>query len=88
MAALALYFAHFTLHGDRGLKALGHLRAQVEAKEVALGQIRQQREQLEARVHALQPGSIDGDLLEERARVVLGYTRPDEVLILEEELPQ
>ena len=41
-----------------------------------------EREQLEAKVIKLRPGSIDPDLLEERARTVLGYARPDEHIVI------
>lgn len=40
------------------------------------------RSQLEAHVVKLRPSSIDPDLLEERARYVLGYVHPDESVLL------
>ena len=41
-----------------------------------------ERARLALRVRLLNPGSLDPDLLEERAHAVLGYGRGDEVMIL------
>ena len=40
------------------------------------------RTALEYNVQRLRPNSIDPDLLEERARYVLGYVHPDETILL------
>ena len=42
----------------------------------------EKRQDLESRVVKLRPGSLDPDLLEERARYVLGYVHPDETVLL------
>lgn len=44
--------------------------------------LHKQRQALENKVTMLRPGSIDPDLLEERARVVLGYQHPDEIMVI------
>ena len=44
--------------------------------------LNEQKTQLEHRVGLLRPNSLDPDLLEERARVVLNYARDDEMLVL------
>lgn len=41
------------------------------------------RLELESKVVSLRPGSIEYDLLEERARYVLGYIHPDDQMLLE-----
>lgn len=78
---LASYFAFAAVRGDYGVAA----RAQVEAETRAL---QAERDALSAalaatrvRVAGLSDGSLDADLLGERVRDVLGYMRPDEVLL-------
>jgi cell division protein FtsB len=41
-----------------------------------------QRAELERKVKLLRPDSLDPDMLEERAREVLNYTREDEVVVM------
>lgn len=44
--------------------------------------LHKQRQTLENKVAMLRPGSIDPDLLEERARIMLGYQHPDELVVM------
>lgn len=44
----------------------------------------EQRQSLENKVAMLRPGSIDPDLLEERARAVLGYQHIDEYVLIQQ----
>lgn len=75
------YFTYHIFQGDRGI--IAYLRLQqivaVHEKERAVQQTL--REQLERRVYLLRPDSLDVDLLEERARAVLNYAHPDEIVI-------
>lgn len=79
---LTVYFAYHIGMGERSHFRLMSLENQsvkiTEQYENTLAK----REQLEARVIKLRPGSIDPDLLEERARIVLGYARPDEHVVI------
>jgi cell division protein FtsB len=80
-ACAALYFVYHAVQGERGVLAWVRLQndlAVVEAKREALAE---ERKELEHRVELLRPDSLDPDLLEERARATLNYTRPDEVVI-------
>ncbi len=77
------YFAYHAVHGDRGLIAWWNIKEQVAAANDALAQSRAERERLEKRVRLLNPGSLDPDMLEERARVMLNYGYADELVILE-----
>ncbi|WP_210163346.1 FtsB family cell division protein [Niveispirillum irakense] len=76
------YFAYHTVHGDRGLVALTHLQNEVAEAQATLTQVRGEREELERRANLLRPDHLDPDLLEERARAVLNYSHPDELIIL------
>ena len=53
---------------------------------IDLRAVRAEQEALERNVELMRPTSLDRDMLEERARVVLNYTRPDEVVIMRDEL--
>lgn len=82
LAALAsLYFAFAAVQGPSGLMRRIQLQAETE-------QLRSDRDTLQAEVdrmknltHRLSDDYLDIDLLDERAREVLGLMRPDEVII-------
>ena len=77
------YFAYHGVHGDRGLIAWWKVKQRVVAAKEALVLSENEREKLERRVRLLNPGSLDPDMLEERARVMLNYGYADELVILE-----
>ena len=77
------YFAWYAINGERGMEALRHLRAEIAVAEQVLAEARAEREWLERRAQSLRPQTLDPDMLEERARIMLHWTRPDEVIILE-----
>lgn len=79
---LCLYFSYHIVFGHRSILALNNLNTQIE-KTVAKGDIViSEREQLEGMVMAMRPDSMNSDLIEERARVILGYIRADEMQVL------
>ena len=80
-AGLALYFAHAAVQGDHGV----FRRVEVEARTAEL---RDKLAAVEAAVDArgnlvrrLSDDYLDLDLLDERARAVLGYVREGEVVL-------
>lgn len=79
------YFAYHVVHGDRGLIAWWNIKQRVAAAEGVLAAVREQRERLEHRVQLMEPDSLDPDLLEERARLMLNYGYPNDIVILEKE---
>ena len=79
---LCVYFSWHVIAGERSILRLMSLERQIAKAETQIETTRHARETLEARVIKLRPGSIDPDLLEERARIVLGYTRPDEHIVI------
>ena len=78
---LALYFSYHIGFGERSYWRLRTLETSVEHLSVDYGQLNSERLALEGRVSRLRPGSLDPDMLEERARYVLGYVRADETVI-------
>ena len=77
------YFAYHGVHGDRGLIAWWKVKQRVVAAKEALVLSENEREKLERRVRLLNPGSLDPDMLEERARVMLNYGHTDDLVIRE-----
>jgi len=79
---LTIYFAWHIVAGERSIFRLVTVNHLVEKVATDYDLEQAKRVQLEAKVVKLRPGSIDPDLLEERARVVLGYARPDEHIVI------
>ncbi len=77
------YFAYHGVHGDRGLIAWWKIKQRVSAAKESLVLSENEREKLEKRVRLLNPGSLDLDMLEERARLMLNYGHTDDLVILE-----
>jgi len=82
---LAFYFLFHVFHGDRGLLAWIKLKKAVARAETTAAQTSDQKNYLENRVRLLNPESLDPDMLEERARLMLNYGHNDEVVILDPE---
>lgn len=79
---LCVYFSYHIVMGERSTFRYASLERAITRTTTEYEQTKAKREQLEARVIKLRPGSIDPDLLEERARTVLGYARADEHVVI------
>ena len=77
------YFAFHVVHCDRGLIAWWDIKQRVAAAKQTLAVAHAERETLERRVRLMNPGSLDSDMLEERARLMLNYGYPNDIIILE-----
>lgn len=78
---LVAYFAYHAVEGDRGIRAWQWLDGEIaEAREVR-DRLAGEQGALEQRVAMLRPDSLDSDLLEERARLVLGFVPADAVIL-------
>ncbi len=80
---LFAYFGYHLLHGDRGYFANKGLQIKLTQVEQKLKDRQEERLALENRVRLMRPDSLDLDLLDERARVVLGFVKPQERVILQ-----
>jgi len=69
------------LEGSRGLGALDAAEARADRLEEELAALRAERRAAENRVRRLRRDYLDLELLDERARAVLGLVRPDEIVI-------
>ena len=78
---LVAYFTYHMIQGDRGLIAMNRLELAIDNAQQALTKSEAERARLEAKVAALRPDSLDLDMLDERAREVLGLVRQDELVV-------
>jgi cell division protein FtsB len=76
-----VYFIFHSVEGDRGLLAYWSMQDRVGEIVKLRDDIKARRELLEQRVKALRPGSLDPDLLDERARTMLDMANRDDVII-------
>ncbi len=83
---LLIYFVYHIFQGERGLFSWIRLQQKIAEDEKVLADLQSQREVLERQVNLLLPDSLDQDMLEERARIILNFARPDEVVIYNETL--
>ncbi len=79
---LFVYFSYHLIQGERSLLRYLTLEKSIASLEDKSEKLAKEHESLETKVAMLRPGSINKDLLEERARIVLGFRRPGEVDVL------
>jgi cell division protein FtsB len=83
IAALLIgYFGVNAYTGNHGLKAKKDLDQQIAELTEELGRLKLERAQWERRVVLLKSDSLDPDMLDERARVLLHYVHPRDLTIL------
>lgn len=80
---LFFYFSFYTINGERGLLKYMYLSKEIGYAKKIAAQYSSQKEKLEAKVRLLSSSSLDLDLLDERARVVLNFAAGDEFVILD-----
>lgn len=83
LTGILLYSAVVSDTGYRSLAALEKERAE---KAAQLDELEARRLELEKRADLLNSKSLDPDLLDERIRAVLGYSREGDVVISRREL--
>ncbi|MFO7855908.1 MAG: septum formation initiator family protein [Paracoccaceae bacterium] len=75
------YFAYAALQGDRGLVEQVRLTREEAELSRRLDALKAERARMETLTLGLSDRRLDLDLLDERARAVLGFIRDDEVVI-------
>jgi cell division protein FtsB len=81
LAVLVLFYLCFhAVSGERGVVALFKESRKLEELKAELAEVVAERETLDAKVHGLSSNSLDLDLLDERARLVLGMAGKNEVV--------
>jgi cell division protein FtsB len=81
----ALFIGYFGLNaftGNHGLRAQKDLDQQLAAMQAELRQLKAERGLWERRVALLRSDKLDPDMLDERARALLGYVDPRDLTLL------
>ncbi len=78
------YFSFHAVQGDRGFMSWLKLSKNLEIAKISLKEITKERIELEKRVSLLHPESLDPDMLEERARIMLNYGHIDDIVALDQ----
>lgn len=81
MGAFGLYCAFYMLFGPHGFLALKRLETRYLAAKHEYQLLKDQRESLESDVKLMRPTEMDRDMADEQTRRVLGYAKPDEIII-------
>ena len=76
------YFAVNAFTGNHGLRAQADLDQQLTAMQDELARLKAERSDLERRVQLLRSNQIDPDMLDERARALLDYADPRDLVLL------
>ncbi len=76
------YFVFHAIQGERGLVAWLVLKQEIREAQGQDDVLAAEQATLERRVAALSPASLDPDMIEERARIMLNYAHSDELVIL------
>jgi cell division protein FtsB len=82
--AMSAYFIYHAHSGNRGVDTKLALQAEIASLEAALGAVKNERLDWERRVGMFRAEAIDRDLLEERARLVLGRVHRNDVVIMQQ----
>jgi cell division protein FtsB len=83
LAALLIgYFGVNAYTGDHGLRARQDIDRDIGSLTTELTQATTERELWERRIKLLKSGSVDPDMLDERARALLDYGDPRELILL------
>jgi cell division protein FtsB len=75
------YFGYHLVNGDRGLLAMVHLQRETQVALQNLAEAETTRTIWERRVSELRNQSLDPDMIDERARILLNYARKDDLIV-------
>lgn len=76
------YFVYHSVQGDHGVLSYLRLNNEVKRAETTLAALSRERAELERRVDALHPLSLDPDMLDEAARRSLNMADPKDVVVV------
>lgn len=81
MALLGIYFAFAAVQGPSGVLRREQIKADTRELVAQRDKLQSEVDRMRNLTHRLSDEFLDLDLLDERARDVLGYTRPDDIII-------
>ena len=81
LVCLIGYLSWHAINGERSFSQAERLGERIETLKAERDEVRGERLALDAHVALIRPESIDPDLLEELARVKLGFVHPNDVVL-------
>ncbi len=81
LALLIFYFGFQAMTGDRGLLSLSERNELLAQRRSELAQLQVKGRELESRARLMRDGAVSRDLVEERARYLLGFSDPRDYVI-------
>ena len=78
---LVAYFLFHMVQGERGLFAWVQLNQQIDHKERENKNLLAERVAWENKIKLMRTESLDADLLDERVRLMMGFSNKDEAVI-------
>ena len=75
------YFGYHLVNGDRGLLAMAYLQREILVADQNLAEAETTWKIWERRVAELRNQSLDPDMLDERARILLNFARKDDIIV-------
>ncbi|HEV7245645.1 MAG TPA: septum formation initiator family protein [Shinella sp.] len=79
--AFLSYFGYHSVHGDFGLRGMEEFERRRVERQARLDVLVRQRQILEKEVALMSDGSLERDMLDEKARSYLNMSRADEIVI-------
>lgn len=76
------YLSFHAISGERGVLAWFKATRELEILKTELAKTKDENAAYSQKIALLKNGSVDFDMLDEESRRVLGFARPDEVVIL------
>lgn len=80
--AVGSYFVWHATNGERGLKAKAEYKRQIQAMSGELGALQGEKAVWTHKVDLMRGQTIDRDILDEEARLVLGRLGRDDLVVL------
>lgn len=80
--AFSGYFAWHGWHGAFGIEARRQLAVEAARLDGELARVKAERRAIERRVSLLRASGLESDMLDERAREILGFANANEVAIV------
>lgn len=79
--AFLTYFGYHSIHGEYGLRAMEKFERDRITRQARLDVLVDERKRLEREVALMSDGSLERDMLDEKARFALNMSRSDEIVI-------
>ena len=81
IAVTLLYFGYQAVSGENGFVSYVRMRKLVDERQEVLDRVMTEFLSLERNVNLLSDANLDLDLLEERCRIILNYSKAEEYII-------